>query len=139
MLLSDIRKKLAEVIVAARPDLNDYAAVPSKPQVPAVVVAPAAEPTARFDLSMGLDNARWFFDLILLVQYTEAADGQALLDELIEPQVEGSVVSVLRRNPTLNGSVDDCSILDIRNYGASYQAANVDHIGCTVRVEVLTC
>lgn len=136
MQLSDYRKEISKIAAGVDPLLNGYPTIPAVVHAPAVVVAPAAKPTARFDVTMGLGTARWYFDVMVLTPFNEMDSGQELLDSYIDPNSSSSITAALMENHTLGGTVDDSRVIEISNYGGKFENANVQHIGAIINFEV---
>ena len=139
MSMVAVRRAIRDVIMTSLPELNVYSTVPGVTQVPAVVIAPSATPSIEYDKSFGKGAAYYYFDVMVMVPFTEMDSNQNDLDKLLDPDELKSVVRALKDNRTLNGTADAVKINRVENYGGSHSAAQVEHIGAVLKVQVYTC
>jgi hypothetical protein len=135
--LSAIRDAIKATVGAAIDALTVYDTVPGSPNLPAVVVIPAAD-AADFQVAMGRGVDQWNFDLIVLCSYAEAELGQDALDSYVTGAGDSSIREAVFSAKTLG--LTDCNayVESVRDYGARFPAAGIDHVGAVLRLVVLT-
>ena len=140
MSISQHRLAIEQAILAEwSNDLSVYPYANSVTQVPAVVVTPASEPSITFDAAFGRGSYRYFYDIFCLAPQTESISNQVTLDDLVDPNSATSVPRILHNNRSLGSNIATCVCVRVDNYGGQWSAANIDHIGALVRIEITTC
>jgi hypothetical protein len=135
--LAQIRDAIKATVGASIPSLFVYDTVPGSPNLPALVVMPA-EDAADFQVAMGCGLDTWNFDLFVLCSYAEATIGQDALDSYVTGAGATSIREAIFNAKALG--LADCSahVASVRNFGARFAAAGVDHVGAVLRLVVLT-
>jgi hypothetical protein len=135
--LSVIRDAIKSTVGTAIDALSVYDTVPESPNLPALVVMPA-EDAADFQTAMGRGLDTWNFDLFVLCSYAEAELGQDALDSYVTGAGATSIREAIFNAKALG--LTDCSahVASVRNYGARFAAAGIDHVGAVLRLVVLT-
>lgn len=139
MSLPEVRQALGDYYQEAREDLNVYNEANSVTQVPAVVINPSNEPTIDFNVSFSKTAAAYYFDVVILTAKTELVSNQQTLDALLDLKDPLSIVSLTKNARTLGGVAMTVRPVRVDNYGGQWSAANIDHIGALLRVEITTC
>lgn len=133
--LTSIRGGIKATLDGNIASLHAYDKVPERPNLPAVVPVPVE---ADFDVAMGRGTDTWFFDLFVLTSHADAELGQDSLDSFVTGAGATSIRQVIFQNKTLGLSNVDAHVSGMRNYGATFEAVGVDHVGAVLRLVVHT-
>lgn len=138
--LAELRTGVKTTLVAALGGGTEvYDTIPGQPVLPCVCVVPDS---ANFVVSMAKGTDTWQFDLIVLVPSGENKVGQSRLD----PYVTGAGALSIRQaiyaanTPTLGLGLANTNahVSGMTDYGGSFEAVDVDHIGAKLRLVVHT-
>lgn len=141
--ISEIKQGLRAILKARIPDLMVYGDVPDVTQLPAVVVLPA-RPTMTglvcdFDGAFGRGLYTWHVNVFILVARTDGAAAQRALDAYISGSGPLSIPQAVYESADLGlGGSTDAHALGIHDYGGSFEAAGIDHVGAVMRLIVRT-
>lgn len=137
--LGELRDAIKATLQIELPELNVYQQVVDSPNLPCVMVLPVA---AGFATGVGGDDD-WDFDLYVLVSKSDTGLGQDALDAYISSGGDKSIRRVIWRFDDLGIDGADASvraqITTMSNYGGQIEAAGIDHIGATLRLNVQIC
>jgi hypothetical protein len=133
--LSDIRDALRDTVVAAIPALTGYDTIPGSPNLPAFAVIPVE---ADFAVAMGRGADTWLLDLFVLVSSRDEALGQGELDQYVTGAGTKSIRQAVFTTRALGLSNVDAHVAGMTGYNLGFSAAQIDHIGATLRVVVTT-
>lgn len=133
---AELRDAIATVLGDALPDVNVYAKVVDRANLPAIVVKPV-DSTFPFTQSRAEDE--WQFELDVMVSYGDAATAQDQLDTYLSGGGLTSIRQILMRNRGL-GRTDVLAayVAGMSDYGTSFTMAGVDNLGCKLHVVVAT-
>lgn len=137
--LGELREAIAATLRVELTDLTVYQQVVDSPNLPCVIVLPVA---AGFATGVAEDDD-WDFDLYVLVSKGDTSVGQDALDAYISSDGEQSIRRVIWRFDALG--IDDpgasvrAQITTMSNYGGQIEAAGINHIGATLRLNVKIC
>lgn len=109
-----------------------YDKVPDKPECPALVVKPLS---GDFTVTMSLD-AKFEFQLFILVRRTDAETAQEQLDAFVSHFGPDSIREALWKKPGLGLENVDATCYAMTSYGGEFQAAKVPHMGAILKVRV---
>ncbi len=138
--LSQLRTAVKDTLVAALGAGTEvYDTIPGSPALPCVCVVPDS---ANFVVAMARGTDTWNFDLVVLVPSGDNQFGQSRLD----PYVTGAGALSVRQaiynanTPTtgLGLSNTNAHVSGMTDYGGSFEAVDVDHIGARLRLVVHT-
>ena len=118
--------------------LTVYRTMPEVTHPPAVVIGLADSDTADFTVAMGRGTDTWNYDLAVLAPYSDAELGQDALDLFIDGAGDRSIRQAIFNNRTLGLTRTDAHIAGVSNYGASFESADLQHIGAVLRLVVHT-
>lgn len=142
MSLRTVRTAIQEVLREECPNLRVYPELRSVITVPAIVITPSTGPnekSADFD-GRTFGSWTWFLDLMVMVHAGNLEQAQQQLDALVSPDEPGSLPAILdSRSPGVlldSPTIDILKVVELRDYGGSYSAADVDHIGACLKLEV---
>jgi hypothetical protein len=134
--LAAVRTAVASTLTAALgAGTQVYDTIPGQPVVPCVCVVPD---TANFDVAMGRGTDTWEFDLIVLVPSGDNEVGQSRLDPYVTGSGDLSIRQAIFTTRTLGLSNTDAHVSRMSDYGGSFEAVDVDHIGARLRLIVHT-
>lgn len=133
--LAEIRAAIASTLTSALgPGTEMYGRIPGQPALPCVCVVPDV---ANFNVAMGRGTDTWNFDLIVLVPSGDNEVGQSLLD----PYVTGAGPQSIRQalfDSALGLARTQSHVSGMTDYGGSFDAVDVAHIGARLRLVVHT-
>lgn len=131
-LFADVRDGLEATLNAGLSDgVNVYRLPTDRVEAPAVVVM-----GFRMDPeTLGATLRRVRTDLLVVVSRRHV-DQVELLDALLDPSVDGSVLDVLAADPSLGGKVDSAIVTSVGDYGEII-VGDVGYYSATVSLEVL--
>jgi hypothetical protein len=133
---AELRDAIVTVLGDALPDVNLYAKVVDRANLPAIVVQPGP---ATFPFTMGRAEDEWQFDLVVMVSYGDAATAQDQLDTYLSGSGATSIRQILMRNRGLDRTdVTAAYVAGMSDYGTSFAMAGVDNLGCKLQVVVAT-
>ncbi|MGI5232864.1 hypothetical protein [Actinoallomurus sp. CA-142502] len=134
--LGELRAAIAATLQVELPELRVYQRVVDSPNLPCVIVLPVG---AGFATGLGGDDD-WDFDLYVLVSKGDTTVGQDALDAYISSDGDKSIRRVIWRFDDLGIEGAEASVraqlTTMSNYGGQIEAAGVDHIGATLRLNV---
>lgn len=134
--LAAIRAGIKTTLIAALGEgVEVYDTVPGSPVLPCVCVVPD---TADFHVAMVRGVDTWYFDLIVLVPSTDSRVGQNRLDPFVTGAGPLSIRQAIFDAGSLGLTGTASTVSAMSNYGGSYDAVSVDHIGATLRLIVHT-
>lgn len=133
--LATIRTALKTTIEAAITSLTVYDKVPDTINLPAVVVEPA---TTDFNVAMGRGADTHTFSLYVLTSRRETKLAQDDLDSFITSAGSTSIRQAIFAARALGLSDADAHVQGMRNYGAQFDFADIDHVGAILDVVVHT-
>lgn len=138
--LAQLRTAVKTTLVAALGAGTEvYDTIPGSPVLPCVCVVPD---TANFVVAMAKGTDTWQFDLVVLVPSGDNTVGQSRLD----PYVTGAGALSIRQaiyaanTPTtgLGLANTNAHVPGMTDYGGSFEAVDVAHIGARLRLIVHT-
>lgn len=112
-----------------------HTTVPGSINPPAAVIT-QSDPFVSYGQAYTPDANDYRFEILLLIQRGDEAEGQANLDQYIDPTGALSIPSAFDTNPTLGGIVSDCNLVQARGYG-TYTFGEVDYFGCRFDLQVM--
>lgn len=112
-----------------------YDKIPGQPALPCVCVVPD---TADFEVAMGRGTDTWVINLVVLVPSADPEVGQSRLDPYVTGAGDLSIRQAIFNNRTLGLSNTDAHVSGVTDYGGSFEAVDVDHIGARLRLVVHT-
>jgi hypothetical protein len=131
--LGELREAIATTIGTAIPVLSTYPKIPDTVNLPAVVVVPTV---ATFGFSKADPDDLWPFHLQVLVSKADIGIGQDSLDAFISSGGPSSIREAVMRISNLGiegaGPSVRAHVTDMSNYGGTFEAAGVAHIGATL-------
>ena len=131
-LLADIRDGLEETLAAGLNDgVNVYRLPVDRIDAPAVVVM-----GFRVDPETMMASVRRVRAELLVLVSRRHVDQVDLLDALVDPSVDGSVLDVLAADPSLGGRVDSAIVTSVGDYG-EMPAGDIGYYSASVNLEVL--
>jgi hypothetical protein len=133
--LAQIRTALRDTVVAAIPALTGYDTIPGSPNLPAFAVIPVE---ADFTVAMGRGVDTWQLDVFVLVSSSDEGLGQTQLDLFVSGAGSSSVRQAVFAARGLGLTDTDAHIAAMTGYNLAFSAAQVDHIGATLRAVVHT-
>lgn len=132
--LKQIRAGIATTLATNLSGIAVYKRVPENPVLPCVVVRPALDETADFDVAFGRGTDTWRFDLIVLVGGGDGDIGQDDLDDYVTGDGAKSIREVVHNNRGLGLSNTDAHIAGLSAYGLTYEVVGHDHLGARLRL-----
>lgn len=133
--LTAIRAGIKTTLKAAIPSLHGYATVAAAVNVPAFVVEPA---TTDFLVAMGRGTDTYQLDLHVIVAEADELVAQAQLDEFVTGAGDKSLRAAIFAARSLGLTHTDAHVAGMTAYGVQFEAAQLDHIGATLRLVVHT-
>lgn len=112
-----------------------YQRIPAQPALPCVCVVPAI---GNFVQSMARGTDTYELDVIVLVPSADNDVAQDRLDDYVTGAGDKSIRQGIFNNRTLGLSNVDAHISGMTDYGGSFEAVDVDHIGARLRLVVHT-
>lgn len=133
--LGALRDGVKATLNVELPELTCYDTVPDAANLPCCIVMPTG---ASFPYTMATPDDEWTLDLHVLVSRGDTGLGQDQLDEFISSAGPKSIREVINRLPDLgiDGGNVRARIVAMANYGGQFEAAQIDHIGATLRLIV---
>lgn len=133
--LTAIRAAVKTTLEANINGLLVYDTMAGVTQVPSAVVLPD---TADFAMGMSGGNCvKWMFSLFVLAPYTDPAVGQDSLDSYVDGSGSKSIRAVVKSNSTLGLADVSAMVMNMNDYGGQYTAAQVQHIGAKLSMQVI--
>lgn len=136
--LGELRVAITETIGTAIPVLNVYSKVPDKVNLPAVIVVPSV---ATFGFSKADPDDTWPFNLQVLVGKADVGIAQDTLDEFVSSGGPSSIREAVKRFSNLGIEGAEASVrarvTDMSNYGGTFEAAGIAHLGATLGLTVV--
>jgi hypothetical protein len=134
--LEAIRTAVAATLTAALGAGTElYDRIPGQPVLPCVCVVPDS---ANFDVAMGRGTDTWQLDLVVLVPSGDSEVGQSRLDPYVTGAGSLSIRQAIFNTRDLGLSNTDAHVSAMSDYGGSFEAVDVDHIGARLRLVVHT-
>lgn len=131
-LLADIRDGLEETLAAGLNDgVNVYRLPVDRIDAPAVVVM-----GFRMDPETMMASVRRVRAELLVLVSRRHVDQVDLLDALVDPSVDGSVLDVLAADSSLGGRVDSAIVTMVGDYG-ELAVGDIGYYSASVSLEVL--
>lgn len=131
-LLADIRDGLEETLAAGLNDgVNVYRLPVDRIDAPAVVVM-----GFRMDPETMMASVRRVRAELLVLVSRRHVDQVDLLDALVDPSVDGSVLDVLAADPSLGDRVDSAIVTMVGDYG-ELAVGDIGYYSASVSLEVL--
>jgi hypothetical protein len=112
-----------------------YARIPGQPVLPCVCVVPN---DSDFLKAMARGTDTYIFDLVVLAPSGDNDVAQDILDDYVTGAGDKSLRQAIFNNRTLGLSNVDAHVSGMTDYGGSFEAVDVDHIGARLRLVVHT-
>jgi hypothetical protein len=136
--IGQIRQAVKDLLENTIDGVTVYRAMVEAASVPCVVIALAGDDTADFAVAMNKGTDRWHYDLHVMTANRDAEIGQDDLDPYIDGAGPKSIRAAVFANRTLGLANTDAWINGVSAYNASYESADLQHIGATLRLIVHT-
>lgn len=138
--LTQIRSAVRVTLELVVGGLTVYRTVPDSITVNSVgvIVRPAPDDTAAFDVAMGRGVDTYRLDLVVLANYGDADLAQDALDEYVTGAGAKSIRQAVFNNQTLGLANTNAHVARMSGYGAQYEVGGAQYVGAVLHVVVHT-